>query len=100
MFATQWAVGEVFLLTIAFFLFLLWVWLFVRVCIAIFASHTMSGIAKALWVLGVLLFPFLGVLVYLVVHGGGTADGYFEPGYLTPSGPSDAAIDAQMRAAH
>ena len=30
----------------------------------------MGGFAKALWVLFVIILPFLGVLVYLISHGG------------------------------
>jgi hypothetical protein len=40
------------------------------VFIDIFRSHDMSGWAKALWVLFVVILPFLGVLVYLIARGG------------------------------
>ena len=33
-------------------------------------SHDLSGWAKALWVLFVVILPFLGVLVYLIARGG------------------------------
>ena len=51
------------------FLFVVWIWLLITVFIDIFRSE-MSGWAKALWVIFVIILPFLGVLVYLIAHGG------------------------------
>ena len=65
-----WHVGEVFLSMLWFVLFFIWVWLAVMVFIDIFRSHDLSGIVKALWVIGIIIFPFLGVFLYLVVRGG------------------------------
>jgi hypothetical protein len=52
------------------FLWVIWIWLLIMVFIDIFRSHDLSGWAKALWVLFVVIIPFLGVLVYLIVRGG------------------------------
>ncbi len=53
-----------------FFLWVIWIWILVWVFIDIFRSHDLSGWAKALWFLFVLLIPLIGVLVYLIVRGG------------------------------
>ena len=53
-----------------FFLWVLWIWLLIWIFIDIFRSHDLSGWAKALWVIFVVILPFLGVLVYLIVRGG------------------------------
>jgi ABC-type multidrug transport system fused ATPase/permease subunit len=53
-----------------FFVFVLWIWLLISVFMDIFRSHDLSGFAKAIWVLFVIIFPFLGVLVYLIARGG------------------------------
>ncbi len=53
-----------------FFLWVVWIWLLIMVFIDIFRSHDLSGWAKALWVLFVVIIPFLGVLVYLIARGG------------------------------
>ncbi|MTV24873.1 SHOCT domain-containing protein [Nitriliruptoraceae bacterium ZYF776] len=53
-----------------FFLFIAWIWLLVSVYADIFRSPDLSGPAKALWVVAVLVLPYLGVLVYLVARGG------------------------------
>jgi type VI protein secretion system component VasK len=51
-------------------LFFIWIWLFVVVLIDVFRSHDLSGVAKALWVLFIIIIPWLGVLVYLIARGG------------------------------
>lgn len=50
--------------------FLLWIWLAVSVFADIFRSRDLSGGAKAIWTLGVIVFPLVGVLVYLIARGG------------------------------
>jgi ABC-type multidrug transport system fused ATPase/permease subunit len=52
------------------FVFILWIWLLIVIFTDIFRSHDMGGFAKALWVLFVIILPFLGVLIYLIVRGG------------------------------
>jgi hypothetical protein len=52
------------------FLWLAWIILLVRVFADIFRNDRMGGWAKALWSIFVIVLPFLGVLVYLIAHGG------------------------------
>ena len=52
-----------------FFLFIAWIWVLVSVIADIFRSRDMGGWAKALWVLFVIVIPWLGVLVYLIARG-------------------------------
>lgn len=52
-----------------FFMFIIWLMLLFRVFGDIFRSD-MSGGGKALWVVFVIIVPFLGVLIYLIAHGG------------------------------
>lgn len=52
------------------FLWIIWIWTLIYVFIDIFRSRDLSGWAKALWFLFVLLIPLLGVLVYLIARGG------------------------------
>ena len=53
-----------------FFLFIVWIWLLIVVFADIFRSHDMGGFAKALWVIFVIILPFLGVFIYLIARGG------------------------------
>jgi hypothetical protein len=52
-----------------FFLFFVWIWLLITVFADIFRSDDLSGWGKALWVLFVVILPYLGVLVYLIARG-------------------------------
>jgi type VI protein secretion system component VasK len=52
------------------FLWILWFWVLIYVFVDIFRSHDLSGWAKALWFIFVLLIPLIGVLVYLIARGG------------------------------
>ena len=51
------------------FLWIAWIILLFRVIADIFRSHDMGGCAKALWVIFVIVVPFLGVFVYLIARG-------------------------------
>ena len=52
-----------------FFLFVAWIYLLIVIITDIFRSDDMSGWAKALWVLFILIIPVLGALVYLIARG-------------------------------
>ena len=55
---------------LGFFVFIIWFWLLIIIFSDIFRSKDMGGGAKALWVLFVIILPFLGILVYLIARGG------------------------------
>ena len=56
------------------FLWIAWIFLLIRVFADVFRNHKMGGFAKALWIIFVIVAPFLGVLIYLIVHGGSMAE--------------------------
>ena len=70
MLATNYPILDIFLTTLYFFIFIIWLWLLFMVFIDIFRSHDLHGWAKALWVIGIIVMPYLGVLVYLIFRGG------------------------------
>src|ERR1700730_4842850 len=70
MIASSYPVLDAFLTMLYFFLFIIWIWLLIMVFMAIFRSHDMGGLAKALWVIFVIVLPYLGVFVYLIARGG------------------------------
>ena len=70
MLATDYPVLDLFLTMLYFFLFVIWIWLLIMVFVDIFRSRDIGGWAKALWVIFVIILPFLGVFVYLLARGG------------------------------
>jgi hypothetical protein len=62
--------GQVFWSMLYFFFFIIWIWLLIGVFADIFRSPDLSGWAKALWSIFVIVLPYLGVFVYLIARGG------------------------------
>jgi hypothetical protein len=61
---------DLFLTMLWFFLFVAWIWLLISVYADVFRSEDLGGVAKAAWVVSVLVLPYIGVLVYLIARGG------------------------------
>ena len=57
-----------------FFLFIIWIWILITVFSDIFRRKDVGGGTKALWIIFVILLPYLGVLVYLIANHDGMAD--------------------------
>ena len=70
MIASSYPILDAFLTMLYFFLFIIWIWLLIMVFVDIFRSQDIGGWAKALWVIFVIILPFLGVFVYLLARGG------------------------------
>jgi len=70
MISTTYPLLDIFWTMLEFFLFFVWIWLLIVVFGDIFRSHDMGGVAKAVWVIFLIIFPILGVLIYLLVRGG------------------------------
>ena len=60
---------DAFLTVLYFFLWVLWIWLVIYIIFDIFRSRDLSGWAKALWTIFIIVLPLIGVLVYLIVRG-------------------------------
>jgi Short C-terminal domain len=56
------------------FLWVAWLFILFKVVFDIFRSHDLGGWGKALWVIFVILIPWLGVLVYLIARGQGMGE--------------------------
>jgi hypothetical protein len=73
LFAADYPFLDVLWTLVIFMTFLLWIWLAITCFGDIFRRHDMSGFLKAVWVVLIILVPYLGVLVYLIVYHGGIA---------------------------
>jgi hypothetical protein len=59
---------------LAIFAFVVWFWLLVVIYGDLFRRHDISGWGKAFWVIGLVLFSYLGILAYLITQGRGMAE--------------------------
>jgi len=50
----------------AVFMFVLWFWLLIIVIGDLFRRHDISGWIKAIWVIALIVFPYLGIFAYLI----------------------------------
>lgn len=66
---TNYPMLNLFWTMLEFFLWVLWLFLLFKVISDVFRSHDMSGLAKAGWIILVIVLPFLGVLLYVIVRG-------------------------------
>ena len=57
-----------------FFAWVIYIWIAIVVLIDVFGRRDISGWVKALWVIFVIVIPFLGVLFYLIVNHAGMAE--------------------------
>jgi hypothetical protein len=69
MILADWQVGEVFWAMLWFTVFFIWIWLLIVVFTDIFRSHDLGGFAKFLWILFIIVLPYLGVFVYVIARG-------------------------------
>jgi phospholipase D-like protein/putative oligomerization/nucleic acid binding protein len=59
---------------IIFFCWVAWIWILIVILTDVFRRKDESGWLKALWVIFLIVLPFLGVLVYLIANHDGMAD--------------------------
>ena len=57
-----------------FFAFIIWIWLLITVFADIFRRHDIGGGSKALWIIFVIVLPYIGVLAYLIAQHDGMAE--------------------------
>jgi hypothetical protein len=57
-----------------FFLFIIWIWILITVFADVFRRKDIGGGMKALWIIFVIVLPYLGVLIYLIANHDGMAD--------------------------
>ena len=70
-FAADYPFMDVLWSMIIFFFWVIWIWIVITVLIDVFRRDDISGWVKALWVIFVVILPWLGVLIYLIVEHDG-----------------------------
>src|SRR6516162_11273526 len=56
------------------FIFVLWFWLLITIFGDLFRRHDISGWGKVVWVVVLIIFPYLGVFIYLISQHRGMAE--------------------------
>jgi hypothetical protein len=59
---------------LVFFVWIAWFLLLFHVIGDIFRRRDIGGGSKALWIIGVIILPYLGVLIYLIVNSHGMTE--------------------------
>ncbi len=83
---------DVFWTIVVFFAWVAWIWVVITVLADIFRRHDIGGWTKALWVIFVIIVPFLGVLIYLIAQHDGMRDRSLEQ-----AKSQQAAMDQYVR---
>lgn len=55
------------------FMFILWFWLFITITSDLFRRHDISGVWKVIWVIVLIVLPYIGIFAYIVTQGRGMA---------------------------
>ena len=57
-----------------FFAWMIWFWLLITVFADLFRRRDTSGFAKVLWIIFVIVLPFLGVFIYMIANHEGMTE--------------------------
>jgi len=60
--------------TLIFFAWVIFIWIAITVLIDVFRRHDISGWGKAAWTIFIVILPWIGVLIYLIVNHDGMAE--------------------------
>ena len=55
------------------FMFILWFWLFITITSDLFRRHDIAGVWKVIWVIVLIVLPYIGIFAYIVTQGRGMA---------------------------
>ncbi|MFM8303754.1 MAG: SHOCT domain-containing protein [Actinomycetota bacterium] len=72
--ASSVSVGEFLLWCLWVFLFVVWFWLLITIFADLFRRHDIGGGKKTLWFIFIIVFSYLGIIVYLLSQHAGMAE--------------------------
>lgn len=59
---------------LAFFFFVIVLWMVFGIIADVFRSDDLSGVSKAIWCIAIILVPWLAIFIYLIARGNGMAE--------------------------
>ena len=65
---------EVFWTLLIFFAFIIWLWILFTVFTDIFRRHDTSGFVKVLWLIFIIIIPYFGSFIYLIIEHKGMTE--------------------------
>jgi hypothetical protein len=65
---------EVFWTLLIFFAFIIWLWILFTVFTDIFRRHDTSGFVKVIWIIFIIIIPYFGSFIYLIVEHKGMTE--------------------------
>jgi len=77
-FAQGFTFGNFIIDVFSIFMFILWFWLFITIASDLFRRSDISGFAKVLWVIFLILLPYIGIFAYVLTQGRGMASRHQE----------------------
>lgn len=90
--AAEFGSGQVLWSIFWLFIFVMWIFLIVFIFSDIIRSHDLSGWGKALWSIGIIFFPYIGIFAYLIIRGGSMSERQ-----LKDAKEADAAMQTYIR---
>jgi Phospholipase_D-nuclease N-terminal/Short C-terminal domain len=72
--ATSYPFLEIFWTMLIFFGFVIWLWLLFTIFTDLFRRHDTSGFVKVIWIIGIIVFPYFGAFIYLIVEHNGMTE--------------------------
>lgn len=72
--ATSYPFLEIFWTMLIFFGFVVWLWILFTVIADIFRRHDTSGFMKVLWLIFIIVIPYFGVFIYLIIEHKGMTE--------------------------
>jgi len=70
----DYSLGDAILTALWIFFLIIWLWILIAIISDLFRDHTVSAVAKVLWIIALLFVPFLTALIYIIVRGHGMAE--------------------------
>jgi ABC-type transport system involved in cytochrome bd biosynthesis fused ATPase/permease subunit len=67
----DYGLSEALVTTLSIFFLVVWFWILITILADLFRDHELSGWFKAIWLLFLVVIPFLSSLVYLIARGNG-----------------------------
>jgi hypothetical protein len=67
--ATDYPLLNIFWTMLILFLLIAWIWILYTIIVDLFRRDDIGGLAKAVWLIFLIVVPILGVLVYVLAEG-------------------------------